>query len=197
VGKGAKPKASAATQGGGSKNKNKKKADGSNQPLAGAPTVVVAAVVAGGGRGPCGDKRPYQASGSDDGGAHCPVHNSTCHSAEECREIKKLVKQYHEQLKQQHGDSAPSHQREGKQTTDPEEDKEDGMGFQKAKRDLKAVYGHSDSESSDNEYVQRLLGHHLPSHHQELASRGGGGRACPKGGPTPQVDGDVNQLRCL
>jgi hypothetical protein len=25
------------------------------------------------------------------------------------------------------------------------------MGFQKAKRDLKVVYGHSDSESSDNE----------------------------------------------
>jgi hypothetical protein len=45
VGKGAKPKASAATQGGGSKNK---KADDSNQPLAGAPTAVVAATAVGG-----------------------------------------------------------------------------------------------------------------------------------------------------
>jgi hypothetical protein len=36
---------------------------------------------------------------------------------------------------------------------DPEEEKEEeDMKFQKAKRDLKAVYGHSDSESSDNEH---------------------------------------------
>jgi hypothetical protein len=73
-----------------------------------------------------------------------------CHSTEECREIKKLVEQYHEQLKQQHCDSASSCQRKGKQKVDPKEDKEDGMRFQKAKRDLKAVYGHSNSESSDN-----------------------------------------------
>jgi hypothetical protein len=50
----------------------------------------------------------------------------------------------------------PSHQREGKQNADPEEDKEDIMGFQKAKRDLKAIYGHSDSESSDNECRKML-----------------------------------------
>jgi hypothetical protein len=42
------------------------------------------------------------------------VHNSTCHSAEECREIKKLIEQYHEHLKQQHNDGAPSCQRDGK-----------------------------------------------------------------------------------
>jgi hypothetical protein len=42
------------------------------------------------------------------------------------------------------------------QKVDPEEDKEDGMGFQKAKRDLKAVHGHSDSESSDNECRKML-----------------------------------------
>jgi hypothetical protein len=30
------------------------------------------------------------------------------------------------------------------------------MGFQKAKRDLKAVYGHSDSESSDNKRRKTL-----------------------------------------
>jgi hypothetical protein len=30
------------------------------------------------------------------------------------------------------------------------------MKFQKAKRDLKAVYGHSDSESSDNEHHKTL-----------------------------------------
>jgi hypothetical protein len=39
---------------------------------------------------------------------------------------------------------------------DPEEDKDDGLGFQKAKRDLKAIYDHSDSESSDNECRKML-----------------------------------------
>jgi hypothetical protein len=32
------------------------------------------------------------------------------------------------------------------------------MGFQKAKSDLKAIYGHSDSESSGNEYRKTLYG---------------------------------------
>jgi hypothetical protein len=36
------------------------------------------------------------------------------HSTEECWEIKNLVEQYHEQLKQQCGDGAPSRQQEGK-----------------------------------------------------------------------------------
>jgi hypothetical protein len=85
AGKGGKPDVSAAAQGGGSK---KKKADGNNQPLARAPTAAAATATAGGGRG---DKRPCQASDSDDGGAHCPVHNSTRHNAEECRKIKKLT----------------------------------------------------------------------------------------------------------
>jgi hypothetical protein len=39
---------------------------------------------------------------------------------------------------------------------DPEEDKDDGLGFRKAKWDLKAVYGHSDSESSDNKHCKTL-----------------------------------------
>jgi hypothetical protein len=39
---------------------------------------------------------------------------------------------------------------------DPEEDKDDGLGFQNAKRDLKAVYGRSDLESSDNERCKLL-----------------------------------------
>jgi hypothetical protein len=39
---------------------------------------------------------------------------------------------------------------------DPEEDKDDGLGFQKAKRDLKVVYGHSDFEYSDNEHCKML-----------------------------------------
>jgi hypothetical protein len=93
VGKGAKSKASAAAQGGGSKNKKKKKkARGSNQPLAGAPTVAVAASAVGGGRGPRGDKRPRQASDRDDEGACYPAHNSMHHSTEECWEIKMLTK---------------------------------------------------------------------------------------------------------
>jgi hypothetical protein len=108
------------------------------------------------------------------------VHNSTCHNTKEYREIKKLTEQYREQLKQQRGDGAPSRQREGKQKTDLEEDKEDEMWFQKAKRDLKAW---------------RFLGYHVPSHCQEPTPRGGGGRTCPKGGTAPQVDGDVDQFR--
>jgi hypothetical protein len=36
------------------------------------------------------------------------VHNSTCHNAKECREIKKLTEQYHEHLKQQRDDGVPS-----------------------------------------------------------------------------------------
>jgi hypothetical protein len=144
--------------GGGSKNKKKKKkkTDGNNQPLVGAPTAAAAAAVVGGGRGPRGDKRPHQASGSDDGGTCCQVHNSTHHNVEECWKIKKLTEQYREHLKQQRDDSAPSHQREGKQKVDPVEDKDDGLGFQKAKMDLKAIYSHSNSESSDNEHRKML-----------------------------------------
>jgi hypothetical protein len=89
VGKGAKPDTSVATQGGGSKNKKKNKKDGgNNQPLARAPAAAVAAAAVGGGRGPRGDKRPHQASDSDDGGVCCLVHNSTYHITEECWEIK-------------------------------------------------------------------------------------------------------------
>jgi hypothetical protein len=113
VGKGGKPDASAVAQGGGRKNKNnkKKKVGDNNRPLAGAPTAAAAATAVGGGRG---DKRSHQASSSDDGGVCYPVHNSTCHITEECREIKKLVEQYREHLKQQRDDDAPSRQREGK-----------------------------------------------------------------------------------
>jgi hypothetical protein len=80
----------------------------------------------------------------------CPVHNSTCHTAVECQEIKKLAEQFCEKM-QQRQDGAPSHQREGKQKVDSQEEKDEEMEFQDAKRALKAVYGHSDSESSDNE----------------------------------------------
>jgi hypothetical protein len=99
VGKDSKPNAGAATQGGNNnnnKNKNKKKkACSNNQPLTGAPTAAV-----GGGHGPRGDKHPRQASGSDNGDARCPVHNSTCHSMRECREIKKLVEHFREKQRQ-------------------------------------------------------------------------------------------------
>jgi hypothetical protein len=84
------------------------------------------------------------------------VHNSTYHNIEECQEIKKLVEQYREQLKQQRDDGAPFCQWEGKYKVDLMEDKDDGLGFQKVKRDLKAVYDHSDSESSDNERHKTL-----------------------------------------
>jgi hypothetical protein len=37
------------------------------------------------------------------------VHNSTRHNTKECREIKKLMEQYREQLKQQRNDGSSSH----------------------------------------------------------------------------------------
>jgi hypothetical protein len=86
----------------------------------------------------------------------CPVHNSTRHTASECQEIKKLVEQFREKMQQQRQDGAPSRQREGKQKVDSQEEKDAEMEFQDAKRALKAVYGHSDSESSDNERRKAL-----------------------------------------
>jgi hypothetical protein len=67
AGKECKPDTGTASQGSSNNNKNKnkkKKASSNNQSLAGAPTAV-----AGGSRGPRGNKRPRQASGGDDGGA--------------------------------------------------------------------------------------------------------------------------------
>jgi hypothetical protein len=79
--------------------KSKKKKAGGSQSLAGAPSAAAAAAVAGGGRGgQRGDKRPRQPSNSDEGGAKCPVHNSTRHTASECREIKKLAEQFCEKM---------------------------------------------------------------------------------------------------
>jgi hypothetical protein len=65
--KASKPIADAATQG-----SDKKK---------------TARTAAGGDHGPRGDKRLCQSSDNDKGGQWCPLHNSKCHSAEECREI--------------------------------------------------------------------------------------------------------------
>jgi hypothetical protein len=39
---------------------------------------------------------------------------------------------------------------------DPEEEKDKEMEFQNTKRALKALYGHSNSESSDNEHRKAL-----------------------------------------
>jgi hypothetical protein len=59
-------------------------------------------------------------------------------------------------MQQHHQDGAPSCQREGKQKVDPQKEKDVEMEFQDARRALKAVYGHSDSESSDNEHRKAL-----------------------------------------
>jgi hypothetical protein len=130
-------------------NNNKKKVDGNNKPLVGAPTIAAAAV-AGGGRDPRGDKQPWQPSSSDEGGPQCPVHNSRRHSTEKCREIKKS-----------HGAipraaEASTTPWEGKQQAAPEGNKKEEMEFQDAKRVLKAIYGHSDSDSSTNERRKQL-----------------------------------------
>jgi hypothetical protein len=148
-----KPNTGVQAQGGGKKKKKKKA--GSTQSMAGAPTA--ATVAAGGGHGsPRGDKRPCQPSNSDDGSAKCPVHNSTRHTASECREIKKLTEQFRKKMQQQRQDGSPSCQQEGKQKVDPQEEKDAEMEFQDAKRALKVVYGYSDSESSDNERRKAL-----------------------------------------
>jgi hypothetical protein len=108
-----KPNADTSAQGVGGRGKKKKKAGGS-QSLAGAPTVAAVAVAVNGGRGGLrGDKRPRQPSNGDEGGAKCPVHNSTRHTASECQEIKKLAERFHEKMQQQsRQDGAPSRQRE-------------------------------------------------------------------------------------
>jgi hypothetical protein len=85
------------------------------------------------------------------------VHNSTCHTMSECQEIKKLTEQFHEKMQQQQRqDGAPSHQQEGKQKVDSQKEKDTEMEFQDAKRPLKAIYGHSKYESSDNEHRKML-----------------------------------------
>jgi hypothetical protein len=168
-----KPNAGTTAQDVGSKGKKKKKA-GDSQSLAGAPTAVAVVVAADGGRGgQRGDKRPRQPSNSDEGGAKCPVHKSTRHTASECQEIKKLAEQFCEKMQQQScQDGAPSRQREGKQKVGKREEEE--MEFQDAKRALKAVYGNSDSESSGNErrktlHVRGFLGHYVPARRQDPA----------------------------
>jgi hypothetical protein len=50
----------------------------------------------------------------------------------------------------------PSHQQEGKQKMDFEEEKDEEMAFEIAKREMKAIYGHSDSKSSDNKHRKAL-----------------------------------------
>jgi hypothetical protein len=151
-----KPNAGTSTQGVGGRGKKKKKKAGGSQSLARAPTMAAVAAAANGGRsGQRGDKHPRQPSNSDEGGAKCPVHNSTRHTASECWEIKKLAEQFRKKMQQQsRQDGAPSRQREGKQKMGKREEEE--MEFQDAKRALKAVYGNSDSESSGNERCKTL-----------------------------------------
>jgi hypothetical protein len=146
AGKIGKSDADAAAQSSGKK--KKKKADSKDKPLVGAPTA--AATTASGGPGPCGDKWPQQPSDS-------PAHNSKCHSTEECREIKKLAEQFHEQQKLQPcHDGTPPQQWEGNHQVVQEDDKDEEMAFQDAKRALKAIYDHSNSNSSTDERRKQL-----------------------------------------
>jgi hypothetical protein len=72
----------------------------------------------------------------------------------EYQEIKKLTEQFCEKQQQPHLEDAPSRQQDGKQKMDPEEDKDEEMAFQNAKREMKPVHDHS--ESSDNEHRKAL-----------------------------------------
>jgi hypothetical protein len=90
------------------------------------------------------------------------IHNSKRHSAEECREIKKLAEQVHKQQKQlQCQDGAPPQQREGKQKAVLEDGKDEELEYQGFKRVLKVVYGHFDSDSS-NDDENGYHGYHVP-----------------------------------
>jgi hypothetical protein len=51
----------------------------------------------------------------------------------------------------------PSRQWKGKQKVDPEEDKEEEMEYQDAKRTLKAVYDHSDSNTDEHHKVLHVM----------------------------------------
>jgi hypothetical protein len=73
-----------------------------------------------------------------------------CHTMCECREIKKLTQQFHKKQQQAHKEGAPSRQWEGKQKMDLEEEKDEEIAFQNAKKEMMVIYGHSDSETSDN-----------------------------------------------
>jgi hypothetical protein len=122
------------------------------------------------------------------------VHNSTCHTTSECQEIKKLTEQFCEKMQQQqHQDGAPSYQRRGKQKVHMEKDEE--LEFQDAKRALKAVYGNSDSESSDNECSRTL--HVMLARRHDLAPRNHGCGASTKSSAAPWVDGDADWVRHL
>jgi hypothetical protein len=137
------PNTGATAQGVGSK--NKKKNAGDNQSLARAPTVAAATAAASRGwGGQKGDKRPRQLCNSDEGGTKLPVHNFTRHTASKCREIKKLAEQFREKITNNSAKmvrpSASGREAEGAR-----------LEFQDARRPLKAAYGNSDSESSDNE----------------------------------------------
>jgi hypothetical protein len=134
-------------------NSNKKKAGGT-QPLAGAHNAATAAA----GGGMAGREatnalvsRPIVTTAARS--ARCTTPHAI---PRQCWKIKKVAEQFREKMQQQRQDGAPSHQREGKQKVDPQEEKDAEMEFQDAKRALKAVYGHSDSESSDNEHCKAL-----------------------------------------
>jgi hypothetical protein len=65
------------------------------------------------------------------------------------------MEQFREKMQQPRQDGTPCRQREGKQKVAPVE-KDEEMEFQNAKRALKAIYGHSDFESSDKEHHKAL-----------------------------------------
>jgi flagellar hook assembly protein FlgD len=139
-----KPDAGATAEGGGNNNK-KAGGNGNNtttttKSLIGAPTATAAATAAGGGRGPHNDKHPVKRPT-----AMVVVHDARCttpgatmpRSAEKSRSSQQLCQE-----------GAPSRQWDGKQKVDPEVKKEEKIETHNAKRALKAVYDHSDSNSS-------------------------------------------------
>jgi hypothetical protein len=124
------------------------------------------------------------------------LHNSTRHTASECREIKKLMEQFRKKMQQQRHDGTPSRQREGKQKVNSQEEKDTEMKFQDAKRALKAIYGHSNSESSNNEHCKTSMScSEVPG----PSRLGGLSRLCAdaESNTAPQVGGNLDLVRLL
>ena len=87
------------------------------------------------------------------------MHPTACHSAADCCEIQKLVKQVSGRREQSSKDgSPPPHQRPGKEKTSDSGAAagEKELGYQSPTRELKGVY-HDDNSDSDNDDRRKKL----------------------------------------
>jgi hypothetical protein len=132
------------------KKKNKKNC-GFDKSRVGDP---VAAAAAAGGQNSRG-KHPRQQR-TDPGS--CPVHPGACHSATECREIKKLVERLSKRRDQAYreGSSPPRWSGKEKASDADATATERELGYQTPNKDLKGLFHQFDSESGGDEHRKKL-----------------------------------------